>query len=59
MFNRTLLGKWLWHYTHEREFVGELWWILNMAARGVSVLMRFLGRMGWGYRRISGGVGGF
>jgi hypothetical protein len=38
----------------------ELWWILNMTAHGVGgVLMRFLGRMEWGYGRLSGGVGGF
>jgi len=36
---------------------GELWWILNMTACKMGVvLIRFLGWMGWGYRRISGGV---
>jgi hypothetical protein len=37
---------------------GELWWTLNLVVRGVGgVLMSLLGRMGWGYGRILGGVG--
>jgi hypothetical protein len=41
------------------RFGGELWWILNILARGVgSVLMSFFGHMRWGYKRISGGFGG-
>jgi len=42
----------------ERLYGGWLW-ILNMAMLGVGgVLMRFMGRMGWGSGRILEGVGG-
>jgi hypothetical protein len=42
-FNRALLGKWLWHYGHERE----VWWSQNLAASRVgSVLMSQLVRIG-------------
>jgi hypothetical protein len=37
MFNRALLGKWLWRYVHERE----VWWIIVVYAKFGS------GRGGW------------
>jgi hypothetical protein len=43
----------------ERPY-GRLLWILNMAMLEVGVvLMRFMGRMGWGFERIlARGLGG-
>jgi hypothetical protein len=53
VFNCALLGG----YVHEREAWWRLWWISNLAVHGVGgVLMSLLGRMGWSYGRISGGV---
>jgi hypothetical protein len=38
---------------------GELWWTLNMAVHGMGeVLMNLMGRMGRGYGRLLGGIGG-
>ena len=53
MFNRTLLGKWLWRYGCEREACEELLWTLNMAVYGeggVLLSLQVLSR--WGYGRI-------
>jgi hypothetical protein len=45
-------------FMRERPYGGWLW-ILNLAVRRVDgVLMRFMGRLGWGFGRISGSFGG-
>lgn len=58
MFNQALLRKWMWRYVHERGALWRMAVILNMVALGVGgILMRFMGRMGWDFGRISRGVG--
>jgi hypothetical protein len=61
MFNQALLGKWLWHYAHERE----AWWRIIMDAKygskwgGVDgILLILLGPMGWDFEGILVGGGG-
>ncbi|GLT62498.1 hypothetical protein SLA2020_351340 [Shorea laevis] len=58
MFNRALLGKWLWRYGSEREAGGELLWTLNMAVYGEGgVLLSLQVPLGWGCGRTSEKVG--
>jgi hypothetical protein len=56
--NRTLLGRWLWRYEHERGLGGESLWMLNLVVWVVGGVLVFpLGRMVWNYGRILGRVG--
>jgi hypothetical protein len=58
LFNRALLGKWLCRMCMRERFSGELWLTPNLAVHGVGgISMNHLGRIGWGYGRISRGVG--
>jgi hypothetical protein len=55
VFNRALLGKWLWRYAHD----GELLWTPSLVLSGVvGTPLIHLGRMGWGSRGILVGCGG-
>jgi hypothetical protein len=60
VFNQALQGSGCGAtFMRERPY-GRLLWILNMAMLEVGVvLMRFMGRMGWGFERIlARGLGG-
>lgn len=58
MFNRALLGNWLWSYAIERKVLWRSFMEFKYDSMwGGGVLIRFLGLSGLGYGNSVGGVG--